>query len=103
MLATKRPLTADELFQCVRTSDVAVPVDEFLERMKSVSRLLWVDEERCTFFHHSFAEWLLDVKYATQKYLCDKAAGHSYLAMWYSARGPELSLDECVEFAYHLR
>lgn len=48
-------------------------------------------------FHHSFAEWLLDVKHCTQKYLCSATEGHAMLAAYYTFRGLELNPDEiCV-------
>ncbi|GAB1604566.1 uncharacterized protein LOC115222487 [Argonauta hians] len=33
------------------------------------------------FFHHSFAEWLLDVKHCTPRFLCSAAEGHGTLAL----------------------
>lgn len=54
-------------------------------------------------FHHSFAEWLLDVKHCTQKYLCSVVEGHAMLAGYYTLRGPELSPDEIYVLGQHLQ
>jgi hypothetical protein len=53
-------------------------------------------------FHHSFSEWLLDVKHCTQKYLCSASEGHAMLAMSYTLRAHELAADEVQNYALHL-
>lgn len=99
----RRTLTYFELYQCLWMSDSSLAYDEFVDLLQRLNRLLIVDEDgRCSLFHNSFAEWLSDVKYSTQKYLCDKLSGHAYLAMWYSCRATELNETEIIDFAYHL-
>ncbi|CAM4329377.1 unnamed protein product [Lepidochelys olivacea] len=39
-------------------------------------------------FHASFAEWLLDVKFCTQRSLCSAAEGHGLLAISAAGRAP---------------
>ena len=54
-------------------------------------------------FHHSFAEWLLDVKHCTQKYLCSAIEGHAMLAVYYTLRACQLSADEICVLGQHLQ
>jgi len=41
-------------------------------------------------FHHSFAEWLLDVKHCTPRFLCSPSEGHAMLALSFTAHASEL-------------
>lgn len=53
-------------------------------------------------FHHSFAEWLLDVKHCTSRFLCSPADGHAMLALSFMAHAPELRPTEVHNYALHI-
>ncbi|XP_064414123.1 ankyrin repeat domain-containing protein 50-like [Latimeria chalumnae] len=103
MLAAHRPMTSEELFTAVWTKYMSLTATEFHRKMESLAKLL-VDGQNGTkiLFHHSFAEWLLDVKYCTQKYLCNAAEGHGMLAMMLTCRAQDLLPCEVQELACHL-
>lgn len=44
-------------------------------------------------FHNSYAEWLVDVKHCTRRFLCDLADGAGSLAMWMSLKAVEDQAD----------
>ncbi|XP_078683671.1 uncharacterized protein LOC144917458 [Branchiostoma floridae x Branchiostoma belcheri] len=103
MLAARKPLTEMELFDCAWTRNTALTLEEFQRRMDLMSRILLTGRgNTCILFHHSFAEWLLDVKHCTQKYLCNAAEGHGMLAMKYTLFARSLAPVEVQEFAAHL-
>nr|XP_037285265.1 ankyrin repeat domain-containing protein 50-like [Rhipicephalus microplus] len=103
LLAAAQPLTADEVFLCLWTRNQLLTHDEFGRRLALLSRLLIEREDGCLLlFHHSFAEWLLDVKHCTQKYLCHAAEGHAMLAMMQTLRGPQLPPTQVQDLAHHL-
>lgn len=103
ILAARKPLREDDLFVCAWTRNTNVTREDFHKKMKLLSKLL-IDGKNGTkiLFHHSFAEWLLDVKHCTQKYLCHATDGHGMLAMNYTLRAPHLLADDVQEFALHL-
>ncbi|GLH13787.1 Ankyrin repeat and KH domain-containing protein mask [Gryllus bimaculatus] len=103
ILAARRPLTQEQLFQCVWTGNAALTRDDFAKRLHLLRRVLAAGKDGgLLLFHHSFAEWLLDVKHCTQKYLCSAADGHALLAMWHTLRARQLSADEVQGLALHL-
>ncbi|XP_043917616.1 ankyrin repeat domain-containing protein 50 [Protopterus annectens] len=103
ILAACRPLTSTELYRAVWTKNMSLTMEEFQRKLDILSKVL-VDGLGNTkiLFHYSFAEWLLDVKHCTQKYLCNAAEGHRMQAMSYTCRAKELSPLEVQEFAFHL-
>ncbi|XP_067849578.1 ankyrin repeat domain-containing protein 50 [Heptranchias perlo] len=103
ILAACRPLTTLELYHAVWTKNMTMTIEEFQRKLDILSKVL-VDGLGSSkiLFHYSFAEWLLDVKHCTQKYLCNAAEGHRMLAMSYTCRAKELSPLEVQEFALHL-
>ncbi|XP_069098484.1 ankyrin repeat domain-containing protein 50 [Pleurodeles waltl] len=103
ILAACRPLTTMELYHAVWTRNMTLTVEDFQRKLDVLSKLL-VDGLGKTkiLFHYSFAEWLLDVKHCTQKYLCNAAEGHRMLAMSLTCRAKELTALEVQEFALHL-
>ncbi|XP_048388905.1 ankyrin repeat domain-containing protein 50 [Stegostoma tigrinum] len=103
ILAACRPLTTLELYHAVWTKNITMTIEEFQRKLDILSKVL-IDGLGSTkiLFHYSFAEWLLDVKHCTQKYLCNAAEGHRMLAMSYTCRAKELSPLEVQEFALHL-
>ncbi|XP_032676834.1 ankyrin repeat domain-containing protein 50 isoform X2 [Odontomachus brunneus] len=104
ILAAKLPITQDILYKSVRTACIGITVDDFNRRLYLLRRVISVSRTGALmFFHHSFAEWLLDVKHCTQKYLCSAIEGHAMLAAYYTLRGPELNADEICVLAQHLQ
>ncbi|XP_026887822.2 ankyrin repeat domain-containing protein 50 [Electrophorus electricus] len=103
ILAACRPLTVKELYHAVWTKNMCLTMEDFQKKMDILSKLL-VDGLGGTkiLFHYSFAEWLLDVKHCTQKYLCNAAEGHRMMAMSYTCRAKQLKPLEVQEFALHL-
>ncbi|XP_041127950.1 ankyrin repeat domain-containing protein 50 [Polyodon spathula] len=103
LLASPRPLNLEELYTAVWTRDTTLTPIDFHHHLDALSKLL-VDGPSSTklLFHASFAEWLMDVKYCTQKYLCSLAEGHAMLAMSLTLRGPQLSPNEIHQLAFHL-
>lgn len=103
LLAAPRPLTPQQLFTAVWTHDTLLNVQDFQKKLRTLSPLL-IDGPGGTklLFHASFAEWLTDVKYCTQKYLCSKTEGHSMLAMALTLQGPHLDIEDTCQLATHL-
>ncbi|XP_034042115.1 ankyrin repeat domain-containing protein 50 [Thalassophryne amazonica] len=103
LLAAPMPLTPQQLFTATWTHDTSLSLQDFQCRLQTLSPLL-IDGPGGSklLFHASFAEWLLDVKYCTQKYLCCRAEGHSMLAMALSLQGPYLDFEETCQLANHL-
>ncbi|XP_035272842.1 ankyrin repeat domain-containing protein 50-like [Anguilla anguilla] len=102
-LAARRPLAVKELYHAAWTRDTALTMEEFRRKMDALAELLVEGAAGTrTLFHASFAEWLLDVKHCTPRYLCSAAEGHRMLAMSYSCRARELGPAEVREFALHL-
>ncbi|XP_033106876.1 ankyrin repeat domain-containing protein 50-like [Anneissia japonica] len=103
LLVAKRPLSEAELFLCVRTRNMAMTFVEFNQRIRTMSRILIRTRgEHILLFHHSFTEWLVDVKHCTQKYLCSCADGNAMLALRYSGIAKELNASQVYEFAEHM-
>ncbi|XP_048865095.1 ankyrin repeat domain-containing protein 50 [Brienomyrus brachyistius] len=103
LLATPRPLTADQLYMAVWTRDTTLSRAHFQNQMEALSVLL-ADGPGQTkvLFHSSFAEWLTDVKYCTQKFLCSVADGHTMLSMALTLHGAQLTPEETCLLAFHL-
>lgn len=104
ILAAKLPITQEILYKCVRTAHSTITIEDFNRRLHLLRRVISVSRAGALMlFHHSFAEWLLDVKHCTQKYLCSATEGHAMLAAHYTLRGPELSPDEICVLGQHLQ
>ncbi|GLD67035.1 ankyrin repeat domain-containing protein 50-like protein [Lates japonicus] len=103
LLAAPRPLTPQQLFTAVWTHDTLLSPQDFQNKLRTLSPLL-IDGPGGTklLFHASFAEWLMDVKYCTQKYLCSRTEGHSMLAMALTLQGPDLDIEDTCQLATHL-
>ncbi|PSN47818.1 Ankyrin repeat domain-containing protein 50 [Blattella germanica] len=103
ILASRKSLTQDQLYQCVWTANTSMSIEDFQKRLHLLRRVLAVCKDgTLLLFHHSFAEWLLDVKHCTQKYLCSASDGHAMLAMSHTLRAQELTAEEVHGFALHL-
>uniref|UniRef100_A0A3Q1EJA5 Ankyrin repeat domain 50-like n=1 Tax=Acanthochromis polyacanthus TaxID=80966 RepID=A0A3Q1EJA5_9TELE len=103
LLAAPRPVTPEQLFTAVWTQDTSLSLQDFQNKLRTLSPLL-IDGPGGTklLFHVSFTEWLTDVKYCTQKYLCSRTEGHSMLAMALSLQGPDLDVEDTCRLAAHL-
>ena len=103
ILAAQRPLTDRELFEAVWTGDTKLTIEGFLETVDIMSHHLETDVKGAKRISHlSFAEWLLDVKHCTPKYLCNPADGHAMLALHYSRLAQKGQLSKPCELAFHL-
>ena len=57
---------------------------------------------RLKIFHNSFADWLVDVKFATKKFICDVNEGHVMISMYYTLISETLCANNVRRFIYHL-
>eukprot|EP00063_Salmo_salar_P046283 XP_014021118.1 PREDICTED: ankyrin repeat domain-containing protein 50-like [Salmo salar] len=103
LLASPRPFTTQEIYTATWTQDMSLSPLDFQSRLKALSTLL-IDGPGGSklLFHASFAEWLTDVKYCTQKYLCSVSEGHTMLAMALSLRAPHLNTEDTCQMGSHL-
>lgn len=103
LLAAPRPFTPLQLFKATWTHDTSLSFQDFQSKLRALSPLL-IDGPGGSklLFHASFAEWLTDVKYCTQKYLCSIAEGHSMLAMALTLQAPHLDTEDTCQLATHL-
>lgn len=103
LLASPLPLTPQQLFTAVWTQDTSLSIQDFQNKLQTLSPLLINGSEGTKLlFHASFTEWLTDVKYCTQKYLCSRTGGHSMLAMSLTLQGPHLDAESTCQLAMHL-
>ena len=103
ILASRKPLTDFQLYGCVHIKNTSLSQEEFDKRMRLLSKILITSADGTRIlFHHSFAEWLLDVKHCTQKYLCNASDGHGMLSMYATLHASHLTLSEVQDFALHL-
>lgn len=103
LLASPRPLTPMQLYAVVWTQNSSLRLEDFQSQLSALSSLL-IDGPGGSklLFHSSFAEWLTDVKYCTQKYLCSLQEGHLMMAMALSVQAKSLSTEEICMLGYHL-
>lgn len=103
LLASPKPLTAEQLYTVAKSRDFYLGLGDFQSQMRALESL-FVDgpEGSKLLFHSSFAEWLTDVKYCTQKFLCCVKDGHLSLAMSLSFRASSLSTEDTCQLAHHL-
>lgn len=103
ILASNKPLNPKDLFECVRTKNLELTEEDFEKQITVMSKILIEGQNGCKIlFHHSFAEWLLDVKHCTQKYLCTASEGHAMLAMKATLDAEKLTPTEVQEMALHM-
>ncbi|XP_011499248.1 PREDICTED: ankyrin repeat domain-containing protein 50 [Ceratosolen solmsi marchali] len=104
ILAAKLPISQSILFDCVRTANPLLTQEDFNRQLHLLRRVISVSRAGALMlFHHSFAEWLLDVKHCTQKYLCSATEGHAMLAMQYTLRASNLNPDEICVLSQHVQ
>lgn len=103
ILASNKPLNPKDLFECVHTKNLELTEEDFEKQITVMSKILIEGQNGCKIlFHHSFAEWLLDVKHCTQKYLCTASEGHAMLAMKATVNAEKLTPMEVQELALHM-
>lgn len=103
ILAAKCPLNHDLLYDIVKSYYSSMSAESFNKRFDLLCRILIISKHgTIRLFHHSFGEWLLDIKHCTQKYLCNIFKGHAILAMYYTLHAKTLNVQEIYDYAYHL-
>ncbi|EDW98404.2 ankyrin repeat domain-containing protein 50 [Drosophila yakuba] len=92
------------LFNCLRTHNYTIDCQEFEKRLQLMRNILAYDSnaQRLKIFHNSFADWLVDVKFATKKFICDVNEGHVMISMYYLLVADTLCANTVRRFAYHL-
>ena len=102
ILASQRPLKETELFEALWTQDTSLTSEQFQEMLNTITHIVRdVNGTKCI-FHLSFAEWLLDVKYCTAKFLCNPADGHAMLAVRCTQMVERQPTVDVQDFAFHL-
>ncbi|XP_066542576.1 ankyrin repeat domain-containing protein 50 isoform X2 [Hoplias malabaricus] len=103
LLASPRPVTPEKLYIAAHARDSCLGFEDFQSIMRALAPLI-VDgpEGSKLLFHGSFADWLTDVKYCTQKFLCSVKDGHLSLAMSLSTKAKSLGTEEICQLSHHL-
>lgn len=103
ILAAKCALNEPLLYDIVKVNSPKMTLEDFKKRFHLLKRVVLVGRSGdIRLFHHSFAEWLLDIKHCTQKYLCNIYQGHCVLAMYYTIHAAFLNNQEIYDYAFHL-
>ncbi|CAH1118393.1 unnamed protein product [Phaedon cochleariae] len=103
ILAAKCALNETLLFDIVRVYNPKITIEDFRKRFHLMNRIIVISKGGAIrLFHHSFAEWLLDIKHCTQKYLCNIFHGHCILAMYYTLHAKALNNQEIYDYVFHL-
>lgn len=92
------------LFNCLRTHNYAIDTEEFEKRLQIMKNIVAydADQQRLKIFHNSFSDWLVDVKFATKKFICDVNEGHVMVSMYYLLVADTLCANNVRKFVYHL-
>lgn len=90
------------VLNCLRAHNYGIDADEFERRIDCMRAVLVQRGDRLRIFHGSFADWLVDVKFATKKFLCDVNEGHGMIAMYYTLVSETLCGNAVRTFVYHL-
>ncbi|XP_063929654.1 ankyrin repeat domain-containing protein 50 isoform X4 [Zophobas morio] len=103
ILAAKCAINEPLLYDIIKVYNPKMSHDDFKKRFNLLRRIIVVGKTGAIrLFHHSFAEWLLDIKHCTQKYLCNIFHGHCILAMYYTLHAKYLNNQEIYDYAFHL-
>ncbi|XP_037030732.1 uncharacterized protein LOC119070484 [Bradysia coprophila] len=94
----------DQLFvlNCLRAHNYSIDADEFDKRIHYMQNILIFNGNKIKIFHNSFCDWLVDVKFATKKFLCDVNEGHVMIAMYYTLISETLCPNLVRRYIYHL-
>ncbi|XP_037910341.1 uncharacterized protein LOC119651072 isoform X2 [Hermetia illucens] len=92
------------VFNCLRTHNYTIDIEEFEKRLDLMRNILtfYQSGEKMKIFHNSFADWLVDVKFSTKKFLCDVNEGHVMISMFYTLVSETLCPNSVRRFVYHL-
>ncbi|KAJ6636922.1 Ankyrin repeat domain-containing protein 50 [Pseudolycoriella hygida] len=95
---------ADQLFvlNCLRAHNYGIDAEEFDRRIHYMQNILIFNGNKIKIFHNSFCDWLVDVKFATKKFLCDVNEGHVMIAMYYTLISETLCPNLVRRYIYHL-
>ncbi|KAI5726408.1 hypothetical protein M8J76_002135 [Diaphorina citri] len=103
ILSSLFPLTVEDLFTKFSTTNPHISRQEYKKRLHILRKIISIaNNEHIILFHHSFSEWLLDVKHCTKRYLCSLNDGHLIHAVDLSQRASTLSSLEVYCLAYYL-
>ena len=102
LLAAKQNLSFDDLFNIIKLVNYDVDKKDVHDTLDTLSPVLVQEDGRYHFVHHSFSEWLIDVKHCTRRFLCSVAKGHAMLAVFFMCGGKTLTLQENERFLCHL-
>lgn len=104
LLASSDAVEKEFVFNCLKTHNYTIDVEEFERRLTLMKNILEIDKDRGTIkiFHNSFCEWLIDVKFSTKKFLCDINEGHLMIAMHYTLTSNQLCPNKVRDYIYHL-
>jgi hypothetical protein len=104
LLASNDAVDKEFVFNCLKTHNYTIDVEDFERRLTLMKNILEIDDERGTIkiFHNSFCEWLIDVKFSTKKFLCDINEGHLMIAMHYTLIANQLCPNRVRDYVYHL-
>ena len=112
-LATLRPLTLREIYECllalIHENDNEVTQayewEDFLHSYSVIAHFLPMkDDETVHFFHSSFKEWLAGKRsFESNKFVCDARTGHSAIALHLARRSlGKLGDKETLDLAHHI-
>ena len=102
LLAAKQNLTFNDLFNIIKLLSDGINERSVHDTLDTLSPMVVEKDGSYHFVHHSFSEWLIDVKHCTHRFLCNVAKGHAMLAVYFMCGGKTLSLQENERFLYHL-
>ena len=102
LLAAKQNLSFQDLFSIIKLVNDGVDEKDIQDNLETLAPVLVHENGTYHFAHHSFSEWLVDVKHCTQRFLCNVAKGHAMLAVYFMCGGKTLSLQENERFLWHL-
>lgn len=94
----------EQLFvlNCLRAHNYSIDAEEFDKRIQYMQNILIFNGNKIKIFHNSFCDWLVDVKFATKKFLCDVNEGHVMIAMYYTLISETLCPNLVRRYIYHL-
>lgn len=103
ILASEKALTEEEVSNILVSCEKNMSKDDLRRRLQVGRRVLITGPDLTLRpFHNSFAEWLVDVKHCTQRYLCSVQAGRAMIIVHLSMRGSQLTAEETERLAYHV-
>lgn len=90
------------VLNCLRAHNYSIDADDFDRRVECMRTVLVCRGNQIKIFHNSFSDWLVDVKFATKKFLCDVNEGHIMISMYYTLISETLCANQVRRYIYHL-